>query len=151
MTSNRETGMITEKIASLNRGTALNLKKDPCQYREGDQRDYREKDGQNYWKDERYDSGVKDCYEDKGCESDQYDQKSRERYRDVRSNSLEQRQESDHNSGRHCKEWEKDVYQKQTLKERQSNENPVKLSYDHKDHSWSPRFREKWIWKFKAG
>ncbi len=107
--------------------------RDPCQYREGDQRDYREKDGRNYWKDERYDSGVKDCYEDKGCESDQYDQKSRERYRDVRSNSLEQRQESDHNSGRHCKEWEKDVYQKQTLKERQSNENPVKLSYDHKD------------------
>ncbi len=100
--------------------------RDPYQYREADQRDYREKD-------ERYDSGVKDCYEDKGCESDQYDQKSRERYRDVRSNSLEQRQESDHNSGRHCKEWEKDVYQKQILKERQSYEDPVKLSYDHKD------------------
>ncbi|XP_016427822.1 dynamin-binding protein-like isoform X3 [Sinocyclocheilus rhinocerous] len=107
--------------------------RDSYQYREGDKRDYREKDDQNYWKDERYDSGVKDCYEDKGCESDQYNQKSRERYRDVRSNSLEQRQESDHNSGRHCKEWEKDVYQKQTLKERRLYEDPVKLSYDHKD------------------
>ncbi|XP_016107296.1 dynamin-binding protein-like [Sinocyclocheilus grahami] len=107
--------------------------RDSYQYREGDKRDYREKDEQNYWKDERYDSGVKDCYEDKSCESDQYNQKSRERYRDVRSNSLEQRQESDHNSGRHCKEWEKDVYQKQTLKERRLHEDPVKLSYDHKD------------------
>ncbi|KTG33534.1 hypothetical protein cypCar_00010202 [Cyprinus carpio] len=107
--------------------------RDSYQYREGDQCDYREKDDRNYWKDERYDSGIKDCYEDKGCESDQYDQKSRERYRDVRSNSLDPRQHSDHNSGRHCKEWEKDVYQKQTLKQRLSYEDTVKLSYDIKD------------------
>ncbi|XP_026132315.1 dynamin-binding protein isoform X3 [Carassius auratus] len=107
--------------------------RDSYQYREGDQFDYREKDDRNYWKDERYDSGVKDCYEYKGCESDQYEQKSRERYRDVRSNSLDPRQESDHNSGRHWKEWEKDVYQKQTLKERRSYEDSVKRSYDHKD------------------
>ncbi|KAL0179291.1 hypothetical protein M9458_024733, partial [Cirrhinus mrigala] len=111
--------------------------RDSYQYRDGDQRDYRDKDDRNYWKDERYDSGVKDCYEDKGCESDQYDQKSKDRYRDVRSNSLEQRQEgysTDHSSsGRHYKEWEKDVYQKQTLKETRSYEDPVKPSYDHKD------------------
>ncbi|RXN09731.1 dynamin-binding -like isoform X2 [Labeo rohita] len=111
--------------------------RDSYQYRDGEQRDYRDKDDRNYWKDERYDSGVKDCYEDKGCESDQYDQKSKDRYRDVRSNSLEQRQEgysTDHSSsGRHYKEWEKDVYQKQTLKERRSYEDPVQLSYDHKD------------------
>ncbi|XP_016122662.1 dynamin-binding protein isoform X4 [Sinocyclocheilus grahami] len=98
--------------------------------------DYREKDDRNCWKDERYDSGVKDCYEDKGCESDQYDQRSRDRCRDIRSNSVEHRQEgysTDHNSGRHCKEWEKDVYEKQTLKERRSYEDPAKLCYDHKD------------------
>ncbi|XP_016385954.1 dynamin-binding protein isoform X4 [Sinocyclocheilus rhinocerous] len=110
--------------------------RDFYQYREGDQCDYREKDYRNCWKDERYDSGVKDCYEDKGCESDQYDQRSRDRCRDIRSNSVEHRQEgysTDHNSGRHCKEWEKDVYEKQTLKERRSYEDPAKLCYDHKD------------------
>ncbi|KTG31828.1 hypothetical protein cypCar_00012630 [Cyprinus carpio] len=110
--------------------------RDSYQYREGDQCDYREKDDRNYWKDERYDSGFKDCYEDKGCESYQFDQKSRDRCREIRSNSVEHRQEgcsTDHNSGRHCEEWEKDVYQKQALKERRSYEDPAKFSYDNKD------------------
>ncbi|XP_077056701.1 dynamin-binding protein isoform X7 [Siphateles boraxobius] len=110
--------------------------RDSYKYREGDQYECREKEVRNCRKDERYDSGVKDCYEDKGCESDQYDQKSRERYRDVRSNSVEQKQDCysfDHDSVSHCKEWEKDVYHKQTLKERRSYEDPVKLTYDQKD------------------
>ncbi|XP_026102320.1 dynamin-binding protein-like isoform X3 [Carassius auratus] len=103
--------------------------KDSYQYREGDQCDYREKDDRNYWKDESYDSGVKDCYENKGCESYQYDN-----CREIRLNSVEHRQEgcsTDHSSGIHCKEWEKDAYQ--TLKERRSYEDPAKFSYDYKD------------------
>ncbi|XP_067286793.1 dynamin-binding protein isoform X4 [Pseudorasbora parva] len=120
--------------------------RDSYQYREGDQHDCRVKEDRIFWKDERYDSGVKDCYEDKGCESDQNDQKSRERYRDIRSNSVEQKQDgysTDHSSGRRCKEWEKDVYHKQTLKERKSYEDPVQLTYDHKDRYSDHRGSEK--------
>ncbi|XP_039521016.1 dynamin-binding protein isoform X3 [Pimephales promelas] len=120
--------------------------RDSYKYREGDQYNCREKEVGNYWKDERYDSGVKDCYEDKGCESDQYDQKTRERYRDLRSNSFEQKQDGysfDHSSGRHCKEWENDVYHKQTLKERRSYEDPVKLTHDQKDQYSDRRGSEK--------
>ncbi|TRZ00239.1 hypothetical protein DNTS_017984 [Danionella cerebrum] len=90
--------------------------------------DCREKDNRSSWKDERYDSGVKDCNEDKGCESDHYEQKSRERYRDLRSNSLEQKKEGfsvDHGFERNCKKWEKDVYRKKTQKEIQPYEDPV--------------------------
>ncbi|XP_051968138.1 dynamin-binding protein-like isoform X3 [Xyrauchen texanus] len=97
--------------------------------------DFREVDERNFCKDERYDSGVKDCYEEKGCESDQYDQKIRERYRDQRSVSEEYKQkgyDSDYSSGRHCKEWEMDVYHKETLGVRQSYEDPLNLSHDHK-------------------
>ncbi|XP_065118971.1 dynamin-binding protein isoform X1 [Paramisgurnus dabryanus] len=100
--------------------------KDHYQYRNRDQQDYKKYDDRNYQKDERYDSGVKDC-DYKGCEDDQYDQKLRERYRDLRSVSEEHNQggyNSDHSSGRYNKECEKDVYRKQALREIRSYEDP---------------------------
>ncbi|XP_051958962.1 dynamin-binding protein-like isoform X2 [Xyrauchen texanus] len=97
---------------------------------------FRDKDERNYQKDDRYDSGVKDCYKDKGCERAQFDQKSRERYRDLMSVSEEHKQDvynSDYSSGRNCLEWEKDVYNKETLRKRQSYEDSFNISYDHKN------------------
>ncbi|XP_057213732.1 dynamin-binding protein isoform X2 [Triplophysa rosa] len=105
--------------------------KDHYQYRKRDPRD-----DKSYQKDERYDSGVKDCYEDKVCESDHCDQKIRERYRDLRSVSEEHKQEgynSDHSGGRYRKVCEEDVYQKQALRGIRSYEDPVHLSSECED------------------
>lgn len=110
--------------------------KDP--HRQKDHYQYRKRDPQEdkSQKDERHDSGVKDCYEDKGCDSDHCDPKIRERYRDLRSVSEEHQQEgynSDHSGGRYRKECEKDVYQKQALRGMRSYEDPVHLSSECED------------------
>ncbi|XP_056324844.1 dynamin-binding protein isoform X2 [Danio aesculapii] len=133
------------------KGNHYDLKpRDRYDYREksqSEQRYCKEKEDRNYWKDERYDSGVKDCYDDKGCESDHYDQKSRERYKDLRSNSLEYKQDgySTDRSERRYKEWEKDVYRyKKTQKDRQPYEDSGELyCYDYKDQSSDRRGSDK--------
>ncbi|XP_036428586.1 dynamin-binding protein isoform X3 [Colossoma macropomum] len=106
--------------------------------KDADQYDYREKDSRDYRIDDRYDSGVKDCFEDREEGDDQYDQKSKERYKAVRSTSTDHKQEgynSDYSSWKHSKEWEEDVYHTQTVRERRSYEDPVTLN--HFDHEGS--------------
>lgn len=108
-------------------------RKDLCHPRDADRCDYREKDIRDYRSDDRYDSGVKDCFEYRDGEDDQYDQKSKELYREVRSASIDQKQEgynSDQSSWKPGREWEEDVYHKQTVRERRSYEDPVTLYHE---------------------
>ncbi|XP_049320305.1 dynamin-binding protein isoform X3 [Astyanax mexicanus] len=109
-------------------------RKDHYQPRDANQYDaYCEQDIRDYRTDDRYDSGVKDCFD----EDDQFEQKGKEFYKEVRSASIDHKQEGyngDHSSWKHSGEWEEDVYHTQTLREGKSYEDPVTLR--HFDHEY---------------
>ncbi|KAM9462330.1 dynamin-binding protein isoform 3-T3 [Clarias gariepinus] len=99
--------------------------------RDADRYYYREKGTGEHRSDKRYDNGVKDYFEDREWEDDQYERKSRN-YSKVSTEEYS----SDYESWDHTKEWEKDVYHSQTLREGdiRSYKNPATLTqFDHVD------------------
>ncbi|KAK3559463.1 hypothetical protein QTP86_013640 [Hemibagrus guttatus] len=105
--------------------------RDRYQLRDADRYYYRDKGNRDHRSDDCYDNEVKDYFEDREWEDDRYEPKSRG-YCKVSQDGYS----SDYDRWKHIKEWQKDVYHSQTVRERgvRSYEDPITLSqFDHKD------------------
>lgn len=105
--------------------------RDRYQPRDADCYYYRDKGNRDHRSDDCYDNEVKDYFEDREWEDDQYELKSRGYFK-VSQDGYS----SDNDRWKHIKEWQKDVYHSQTVRERgvRSYEDPITLSqFDHED------------------
>lgn len=104
---------------------------DRYQLRDPNRYYYRDKCSRDHRSDDFYANKIKDYFEDRECGDVQYEQKSRS-YSKVSTEGYS----SDYDSWKHSKEWEKDVYHTQTVRQRdvRSYEDPITLThFDYED------------------
>lgn len=90
---------------------------------------HRDKGNRYHRSDDCYDHEVKDNFEDREWEDDRYESRG---YSKVSTDGYS----SDHDRWKHIKEWQKDVYHSQTVRERgvRSYKDPITLThFDHED------------------
>ncbi|XP_047673259.1 dynamin-binding protein isoform X3 [Tachysurus fulvidraco] len=92
---------------------------------------HRDKGNKYHRSDDCYDNEIKEYFENREWEDDQYEHKSRD-YSKVSTDGYS----SDYDRWKHIKEWQKDVYHSQTVRERgvRSYKDPITLThFEHED------------------
>ncbi|TSK14758.1 Dynamin-binding protein [Bagarius yarrelli] len=106
--------------------------RDRYQLRDADYYHYRDKGARDHGSDDCYNNEVQDYLEDREWEDNQYERRNRG-YCKISTDGYS----SDYDRWKHIKEWQKDVYHSQTVRERgaRSFEDPVTLTQsDHEDN-----------------